>query len=149
VESVRPSGISSAGNETILLVEDEDSVRAFVKTVLERFGYRVLDAQDAETALAKLATLNARIDLLLTDVVLPKMDGPELARRVAGDHPATPVLFMSGYPERMVTAAGALEDGLELIEKPFTAQAILARVRLTLGGDVATRRGSVADIVAI
>jgi two-component system, cell cycle sensor histidine kinase and response regulator CckA len=128
-ESAHPAVMSAPGNETILLVEDEDAVRGFVKTVLERFGYRVLDAPDAESALALIDTLNSRIDLLLTDVILPKMDGPELARRMTADRPATRVLFMSGYPERMAAADGILEPGLELLEKPFTAQAILTRVR--------------------
>ena len=77
-ESVRAPLMSAAGSETILLVEDEDAVRAFVKTVLERFGYRVLDAPDAETALTVLGAASGRIDLLLTDVILPRMDGPEL-----------------------------------------------------------------------
>jgi PAS domain S-box-containing protein len=137
-EAPRASLMSAAGSETILLVEDEDAVRAFVKTVLERFGYRVLEASDAETALEVLSGSAARIDLLLTDVILPRMDGPELARRVTSEWPDTPVLFMSGYPERMATAEGVLEPGLQLLEKPFTAQAILARVRQSLGRDLAT-----------
>jgi PAS domain S-box-containing protein len=126
--------MSAAGSETIVVVEDEDAVRAFVKTVLERFGYRVLDAPDAESALALVAAMKGRIDLLLTDVILPKMDGLELARRVTSDRPSLPVLFMSGYPEQMANAGGGfLEPGVELLEKPFTAQSILARVRLMLG----------------
>jgi len=131
---------AAAGNETILLVEDEDAVRAFVRTVLERFGYRVMDAPNAESALMWLEHFTGRIDLLLTDVILPKTDGRELARLVTRDRPSTPVLFMSGYPERMATADGLLEAGVELLEKPFTAQSLLARVRDVLGRDASLTR---------
>jgi PAS domain S-box-containing protein len=141
-ETVSGPEMSAAGSETIVVVEDEDAVRAFVKTVLERFGYRVLDAPDAESALTLVGTVTGRIDLLLTDVILPKMDGLELARRVMKDRPSLPVLFMSGYPEQMAnTGGGFLEPGVELLEKPFTAQSILARVRLMLG------RGAGASLI--
>ena len=103
-ETVSGPEMSAAGSETIVVVEDEDAVRAFVKTVLERFGYRVLDAPDAESALTLVGTVTGRIDLLLTDVILPKMDGLELARRVTKDRLALPVLFMSGYTEQMANA---------------------------------------------
>ena len=133
-ETVSGPEMSAAGSETIVVVEDEDAVRSFVKTVLERFGYQVLDAPDAESALALVGTVKGRIDLLLTDVILPKMDGLELARRVTSERPFLPVLFMSGYPEQIANAGGGfLQPGVELLEKPFTAQSILARVRLMLG----------------
>jgi PAS domain S-box-containing protein len=138
-ETVSGPEMSAAGSETIVLVEDEDAVRSFVKTVLERFGYQVLDAPDAESALALVGTVKGRIDLLLTDVILPKMDGLELARRVTSDRPSLPVLFMSGYPEQIANAGGGfLQPGVELLEKPFTAQSILARVRLMLGRGAAS-----------
>jgi hypothetical protein len=132
------AGASTAGTETILLVEDEDAVRAFMKTVLERFGYKVLETSDAEEALFLLETVTDPIDLLLTDVILPKMDGRELALRVTRAHPSARVLFMSGYPERMATVKGLLDPGLHLMEKPFSAQSLLCGVRKALGQDVSS-----------
>ena len=103
--------VSTAGTETILLVEDEDAVRAFMKTVLERFGYRVLETSDAEEALFLLATVTDPIDLLLTDVILPKMDGRELALRVTRAHPSARVLFMSGTPSEWRPSKGCSIPG--------------------------------------
>jgi two-component system cell cycle sensor histidine kinase/response regulator CckA len=147
--STPAAGMSASGTETILLVEDEDAVRAFIKTVLQRFGYTVWEAPSAEAALTLLDSANGPIHLLLTDVILPKMDGRELALRVTRSHPLTQVLFMSGYPERMATPQGFLESGVQLMEKPFTAQSLLARVRQVLGRDISERhsRGSEPETV--
>jgi len=131
--------VVAPGTETILLVEDEDAVRAFIKTVLQRFGYTVWETPSAEAALTLLDGVDGPIHLLLTDVILPKMDGRELALRVTRNHPLTQVLFMSGYPERMATPQGFLESGVQLMEKPFTAQSLLARVRQALGRDINER----------
>ena len=116
-----------------MLVEDEGAVRAFIKTVLQRFGYRVIEAESAEAALTLLGSLTRPIDLLLTDVVLPGMDGRELAVRVTRDRPHVRVLYMSGYTGRLRTATGFIEPGVQLLEKPFTAQALLTRTRQILG----------------
>jgi CheY-like chemotaxis protein len=124
--------ISEVGTETILLVEDEGGVRRFVKIMLQRMGYRVIEAESAEAALTLVATLTAPIDLLLTDVVLPGMDGRELAARVTSERPGLQVLYMSGYTGR-AWSPGALEPGVHLLEKPFTAQALLTRIRELLG----------------
>jgi PAS domain S-box-containing protein len=125
--------ISPVGHETVLLVEDEMSVRRFVKVTLERFGYRVLVAESAEAALALVESDDGPIDLLLTDVVLPAMDGRELARRIARARPHTRLLFMSGYSDRLSTIEGFLEPGVQLLEKPFNGQALLAKIREQLG----------------
>jgi CheY-like chemotaxis protein len=135
--AVPVTGISAAGSETILLVEDEDGVRSFIRTVLERFGYRVFEAPTAEAALVLLEDFLAPLHLLITDVVLPKLDGPELALRVLDRHPSLRILFISGYPEGMATPEGFLGSGTELLEKPFTANALLTRVRQLLGRDMA------------
>jgi two-component system cell cycle sensor histidine kinase/response regulator CckA len=127
---------SPVGTETILVVEDEDGVRAFIRLVLQRFGYRVLEAPDAEAALTLLDEVKGPIHLLLTDVILPKMHGKELALRATRDHSDIQVLFMSGYPDGMDRADGGLEPGVQLLEKPFTAQALLVRIRQLLGPDV-------------
>jgi PAS domain S-box-containing protein len=120
------------GRETILLVEDENGVRAFAKIAMQRFGYRVLEADSAEAALKLLADPATKIDLLLTDVVLPGMDGRALAAQVLRDRPATRLLFMSGYTDRLGSTGGVLEPGLELLEKPFAAQTLLVRTRQIL-----------------
>ena len=124
---------SPIGTETILLVEDESGVRAFIKTVLQRFGYQVIEAESAEAALTLLGNLTRPLHLLLTDVVLPGVDGRELAVRVTRERPHVRVLYMSGYTGRLRTAHGFIEPGVQLLEKPFTAQALLARTRQILG----------------
>jgi signal transduction histidine kinase/ActR/RegA family two-component response regulator len=123
---------SPVGRETILLVEDESSVREFTKVALQRFGYRVVDVPSAEAALTLLADSDAPIHLLLTDVILQGMDGRELAVRVTRDRPHVQVLFMSGYMDRMGTAEGFLEPDVQLLAKPFTAQALLTKTRQLL-----------------
>jgi signal transduction histidine kinase len=127
------AALSPIGTENILLVEDERGVRAFIKIALQRFGYHVLEADSAEAALALLETLDSPIHLLLTDVVLPKMPGRELAEHVTRAHPEVKVLYMSGYTEQMSTAEGFLEAGVQLLEKPFTVQKLLAKTRQLLG----------------
>jgi two-component system, cell cycle sensor histidine kinase and response regulator CckA len=128
-----PEPVSAhVGNETILLVEDESAVRAFVKIALHRFGYRVLEADTAEAALTLLKGHAASVHLLLTDVVLPGMDGIQLATHVTRERPETRVLFMSGYTPRLESAR-RLDPDIELLEKPFTSQALLAKTRQLLG----------------
>ena len=125
--------MSPAGTETILFVEDERSVRAFVKITLQRFGYQVIEADTAEAALTLLDGIDTPIHVLLTDIVLPRMDGRELAVRVKRDRPHVRVLFMSGYASRLSTSEGLIEPGMQLLEKPFTAHALLTRTRQLLG----------------
>ena len=117
------------GGEHILLVEDEQGVRLFIERALTRYGYHVLLAESAEAAIALVAGASTPIDLLLTDVVLPKMDGRELAACLHQSRPRLPTLFMSGYTEQMVGDRGVLDSGAELLEKPFTANVLLTRVR--------------------
>ena len=132
---VAPVG-TPVGRETILVVEDEAGVRRFIISTLHRFGYRVIEAEHAEAAIATLETLTLPIDLLLTDVILPGMSGRELAARVLRERPELRVLYMSGYTGRYLTTNDALEPGVELIEKPFTAHALLTRTRQLLGRPV-------------
>jgi hypothetical protein len=127
-----PAQPPPVGTETILLVEDESGVRAFARTVLQRFGYRVIEADSAETALSVLEGFDGPIDLLLTDVVLPGIDGRELAVRVRRDRPDLRVLFMSGYASELRTVHGFLIPGVLLLEKPFTAQVLLTKTRQLL-----------------
>jgi two-component system cell cycle sensor histidine kinase/response regulator CckA len=126
--------MSPAGTETILVVEDESGVRAFVKITLQRFGYRVIEADTAEAALTHLG-LDTPIHLLLTDIVLPGMDGRELAVRARQGRPDVRVLFMSGYASGLSMTEGVLDQGMQLLEKPFSAHTLLIRTRQLLGPD--------------
>jgi two-component system, cell cycle sensor histidine kinase and response regulator CckA len=134
-ESPRVAASVSAhvGNETILLVEDESGVRAFVRIALQRFGYRIIESDTAEAALILLKEYAAPIHLLLTDVVLPGMDGIELASHVTRERPDTRVLVMSGYARGAGSIGGRLDPSIHLLEKPFTAQALLTKTRELLG----------------
>lgn len=126
------------GTETILLVEDEDAVRELARTVLESQGYAVVEAMSAEEA-EKLANgCDKKIDLLLTDVVMPAMSGRELARRISEQRPQTRVLFMSGYTDNVIAQGGVLEAGVSFLQKPFSPRALAAKVREVLDTPVVT-----------
>ena len=117
------------GSATILVVEDEAAVREIAVTILRESGYRVFEAPDGDEAVRLLGTLDARIDLLLTDVVLPgTLRGRELAERVTALQPGTAVLFMSGYTENSIVHGGRLDDGVELIGKPFHREELARKV---------------------
>ena len=138
VMSLEPSlsGIAPAemlgGSETILVVEDDDLVRALIREFLTSVGYTVILAANPEEGL-KLATERAdEIDLLLTDVVMPGMSGRELVDRLTTSTPNLRVLFMSGYSDEAVASRGILEDGLAFLQKPFTRYSLSAKVRKVL-----------------
>ena len=114
------------GSETVLVVEDEAVVRRFVQETLERQGYRVLTAEDATNALAQLRNGTA-VDVLLTDVVMPKMSGRELAQRLVATRPEVKVLYMSGYTEDAVVHAGAAAGSF--LAKPFGRADLVRKVR--------------------
>ncbi len=126
-----PAHTRHPGSETILLVEDEDVVRDLTRRVLERQGYTVLTCADGMQAVA-LAELNdRRIDLLLTDVVMPGMRGYDVAKRVLGTRPEIKILYMSGYAEEALIGQPEFAANA-LIEKPFAVDALARRVRETL-----------------
>jgi CheY-like chemotaxis protein len=116
---------------TILLVEDEEAVRRFTKRVLERDGYRVLDTATPEEAL-ECAQGGERLSLLLTDVVMPRMSGGQLAVRLKKLHPNLPVLYMSGYPSKVAMPDGSVDPSTPLISKPFTAAQLTEMVQRIL-----------------
>jgi len=120
------------GKETILLVEDDEQVRLLAHTILSRFGYHVLEAHSAIEAIAIGEQFAGDIDLLLTDVVLPRMGGRELAERVASMRPDTKVLFMSGYTDEAVVQHGILSSAVNFVQKPFMVDSLLGRVREVL-----------------
>ena len=110
------------------MVEDDDDVRLFAADGLRELGYEVLQASGGEEALATLRAQASRIELLLTDVVMPGMTGRELVERASAAHPAIKVLYMSGYPGEVITEGGRVQEGVMLLSKPFTLQALAARV---------------------
>jgi len=132
--SVRPPPpvATEGGSETILLVEDDAQVRVIVKRALERGGYAVLTANGPEEALRICETTLLRIDLLLTDVVMPQMNGRELAERVCVLRPATKTLFMSGYTDDAILRHGVLDEGAPFLQKPVTPSSLTRKVRDTL-----------------
>ncbi len=117
------------GNETLLVVEDEESVRLMTVRALRQLGYTVLDAGTGIAALEVAAAHPGTIDLLITDVVMPKLNGPELAERLRVVRPRLTVLFVSGYAEHAIVHHGVLDTAVEFLEKPFTIPALHERVR--------------------
>lgn len=120
---------SLKGSETILLVEDDALVRALTRTLLSEAGYRVLEAESSEAALALAERQSATIHLLLTDVVMPRMGGRQLADQLCARRPETKVLFMSGYTNDSILRHGLVDSAVELLQKPFDRIALLRRVR--------------------
>jgi two-component system cell cycle sensor histidine kinase/response regulator CckA len=122
---VRASEVAiPSGTETILLVEDEDVVRAFMCESLRTLGYRVIEARGGPEALLYCQRHPESIDLLLTDVVMPKMSGPQLAEQLGGTLPGLRVLYISGYTDEL-----PLRGGSSLLQKPFTAEQLGSRIR--------------------
>jgi CheY-like chemotaxis protein len=125
-----PASPAQGGHETILVVEDEDIVRRVVVRRLENAGYRVLQAKNGAEGL-DVATQNIReIKLVITDVVMPEMNGREMVSRLhESSAPGLAVLFMSGYPKDIVTNRGVLDPAIDFLEKPRLAKELLPKVR--------------------
>ncbi|MFQ5719787.1 MAG: PAS domain S-box protein, partial [Acidobacteriota bacterium] len=137
---VEASGVPASGSETVLLVEDEDGVRALARRSLQQNGYNVLEAGQGSEALSIDEQHDGPIHLLVTDVVMPQISGPELAECLASSRPDMKVLYMSGYPDDAVIHHGLLDDGTEnFLPKPFTPRILASKVREVLG-DIPVRR---------
>jgi PAS domain S-box-containing protein len=119
----------SPGHETILLVEDEENLRRLARQSLENQGYSVIDAPDGGAAIQISQAHKGPIHLLLTDVIMPGMNGRELANKVVPTRPEMRVLYMSGYTENHIGHNGTLDEGITLLQKPFTLPALKAKVR--------------------
>ena len=133
---VAPEGLAELAQpgETILLVEDQESLREVVREILVDLGYQVLAAGGGEAALALAREHRGQLHLLLSDVVMPEMSGSELAARLVALRPGLKVLFMSGYTSEVLGRHGAVGPAIQLIEKPFTRQALARRMRQVLLG---------------
>ena len=122
-----------SGTETILLVEDQREVRDVVRQALQRHGYHVLEAVDGDAALALLLAGAGPIHLVLTDVVMPNMSGRELVDKITQHDRSIRVLYTSGYTDDAIVRHGVLDPGIAFIQKPFTPEQLLTRVRDVLG----------------
>ncbi|HEV2845654.1 MAG TPA: ATP-binding protein [Thermoanaerobaculia bacterium] len=122
------------GAESVLLIEDNDELRLATRGILEVLGYRVTAAANGTEALDLFDRLKGRVDLVVCDVVMPGMSGPEAVARLRARKPDLPALFMSGYTDNVVVRHGILEGELEFLEKPYSADRLAAKVREVLGG---------------
>ncbi len=128
-QEVVPQRLEARGGEAILLVEDEVAVRRFVRKILERQGYRVIVAEDPEDAIAIADDRSVHFDLLLSDVIMPRLNGPQIAERIVAIRPGLRVLYMSGYTDRAIQLHDTLGSQDNFIQKPFTASALAQKLR--------------------
>jgi CheY-like chemotaxis protein len=128
------SAATRSGTETILLVEDDDDVRAMTRVALELFGYAVLEARSGADAVRASESHDGPIHLLITDVVMPGMSGRQVAETIVQRSPTVKVLFCSGYTDDAIVRHGILQAEVAFLQKPFTATALGDKVRAVLGG---------------
>jgi two-component system, cell cycle sensor histidine kinase and response regulator CckA len=124
-----------SGPATILVVEDEPSVRKLTGSILEKDGYTVIESENSEDAITRARDYKGTIHLLLTDVIMPAMNGPEVYQRIAEIHPGIKVLYMSGYTSNIITRRGVLKEGVQLIQKPFSKKTMSEKVAEVLSSD--------------
>ena len=127
-----PAATPARDRETILLVEDESTILNTTRTMLEKQGYAVLAANTPGQALRLARQHPGKIHLLMTDVIMPEMNGRDLAKTLLALHPHLKLLFMSGYTTDIIARNGALDEGLKFIAKPFSVQALAIKIREAL-----------------
>jgi CheY-like chemotaxis protein len=123
---------SPGGHETVMLLEDEESLRMMIHEILAEAGYRVLDSDAPDAAFETARSHGGQIDLLLTDVILPHMSGRETATRLLAMRPGLKVVYMSGYTDQVMGQQGILEPHTHFLQKPFTAEGLLKKLREAL-----------------
>lgn len=136
IPELPPAERKTEGSETILVVEDEEVVRQLICTVLGEAGYEILQAESSEAALALARKRRESIHLLVTDIVMPGMNGPALARALSEHQPSLKILYVSGYSDNDISAHGVVDPGLLVLQKPFTQQTLSHKVREILDSDV-------------
>ena len=129
----QPLSPSESGKKTILFVEDEDSLRTVISDFLAESGYHMLTATNGRDALAIATAHEGVIDLLLTDVIMPQMSGPELARKIRAMRPQMKVIFISGYSETILEPFDVNDSGIALLQKPFTIRVLFAKLQEMFG----------------
>jgi CheY-like chemotaxis protein len=118
---------------SILLVEDDELMRSLTKQMLEEHGYTVMEAKDGKSALDIVGANHGRFDLMLTDVVMRGISGPELSSRLRDSQPNLKIVYMSGYTGELIAEHDILQPGITLLEKPFTRAALLTTIHNVLG----------------
>jgi two-component system cell cycle sensor histidine kinase/response regulator CckA len=134
------------GTETVLLVEDAGALRKLARTFLEEHGFTILAAANGQEALRLAALHTGKIHLLLTDVVMPGMNGRALAEHLLPKRPEMRVLYISGYTDSFIAGHGVLEPGTHLLHKPFTEEALVSKVREVLGFQAITAARSGQEV---
>jgi CheY-like chemotaxis protein len=132
--------IYSSRNEVVLLVEDEPSVKEMSKAILEQLGYRVFSASTPAEAIQLAEEHGGAFDLLITDVVMPGMNGRELEKHLHSHYPDLKVLFMSGYTADVIAHRGVLDDGVQFIQKPFSLKGLGTKIREIIENEKGTER---------
>jgi CheY-like chemotaxis protein len=127
-----PAGLLPRGTETIVLVEDDEAVRSLASRLLVRNGYTVFAFASGPEAIDAVGQMTGPIDLLITDVVMPEMNGCVLAERITALRPTIRVLYASGYTANVIVDRGALEEGVAFLPKPYSVEAFARRVRAVL-----------------
>ena len=131
-ERVQSEGPPPRGNETILICEDDNAVRELTKQTLKEAGYTVITAEEGQKALQLAGETTGRIDLLITDVIMPEMNGKKLSDTLTKSRPEIRTLFVSGYTSNVIAHHGVLEENVEFLEKPYSRQQLLERIREVL-----------------
>lgn len=129
----KPICIKGEGNITILLVEDEPSILEMGELMLQSLGYSVVSANSPQEALKKSLEHSGKIDLLITDVIMPEMNGRELSKKIISHHPEIKCLFMSGYTAEVIAYQGVLDEDMNFIQKPFTMKTLGEKVKTVIG----------------
>jgi len=135
MEKKKPTRPYAGGDETILLVEDDQAILKMTKMMLERVGYSVLSASKPEEAIEIANKYSGQIHLFITDVVMPEMNGRDLSKNILSIYPNLKTLFMSGYTANVIAHHGVLDEGVNFIQKPFSREQISVKVRELLDGD--------------
>jgi PAS domain S-box-containing protein len=133
---------TEGGGETILLVEDQEAIRSLAKATLKQHGFQVIDASDGQEAIAVAERYCGEIHLLLTDVVMPGMNGKELSERLKVSRPGLKVLFVSGYTANVISHGGVIDHGIAYMPKPFSPDGLAAKVRKVLADPAKPARGT-------